>query len=473
MYEFQEDDIERMAALERKKHARKTPHRPKSREDGEGTLYLVSRKLQDGTERTYYRAAKGLRLPSGQHKRVVAQAATAAEAVEKRDAKLLKLKVAWGLEPPEALPPEPGLAYRTVGDCLSEWLAERRTEDLTQNTIHMYDARIRNHLLPAFGETPVRLLNYGELKVFFAETLPAKGLGTDSIRQTFITLKSALDYYIRDGKLSVHPMTGLKPPAKKRKTVEDAKAIRRASKFLGKYLMAEARKTDQEARWFLGMLGMRQGEVLGMTDDCLDGARPKERGRRVVIKQQLQRVSAAHGCGVNLSTGKEHCGRQSSNCPKRIGKTGFVLQKTKTESGYREIVIPEDAWQMLVAHRKRQQEKRKLVSFHPESGEGLDRLLFTREDGKPVYAQRDREAVDGLISSIKNLPVGLTVHTLRHIATTSLIDGKANRDDLIAMMGWSPKNADAQIATYSSADVALRASGTSTGYVESFFRSAD
>ena len=81
--------------------------------------------------------------------------------------------------------------------------------------------------------------------------------------------------------------------------------------------------------------------------------------------------------------------------------------------------------------------------------------------------------MEGLIASIKNLPEDLTVHTFRHIATTSLIDGKANRDDLIAMMGWSPKNADAQISTYSSADIALRASATTTGYVESFFRSAD
>jgi hypothetical protein len=64
----------------------------------------------------------------------------------------------------------------------------------------------------------------------------------------------------------------------------------------------------------------------------------------------------------------------------------------------------------------------------------------------------------------------MTVRTLRHIATTVLIDGGADRDDLIAMMGWSPKNADAQTATYSSADVALRASKASLLYAEQFFR---
>lgn len=41
--------------------------------------------------------------------------------------------------------------------------------------------------------------------------------------------------------------------------------------------MVAARREDQEARWFLGMLGMRQGKVLGLTDDSLDGAKPKDR----------------------------------------------------------------------------------------------------------------------------------------------------------------------------------------------------
>ncbi|MCS6548321.1 hypothetical protein NYS50_10555 [Curtobacterium flaccumfaciens pv. flaccumfaciens] len=80
--------------------------------------------------------------------------------------------------------------------------------------------------------------------------------------------------------------------------------------------------------------------------------------------------------------------------------------------------------------------------------------------------------MEELISSFKHLPKDLTVHTLRHIATTVLIDGGADRDDLIAMMGWSPKSADAQIATYSSADVALRASKTTLKYVEGFYGEA-
>jgi integrase len=94
-----------------------------------------------------------------------------------------------------------------------------------------------------------------------------------------------------------------------------------------------------------------------------------------------------------------------------------VLKRTKTEGSYREIVIPEAAWKMLLEHRDKQREQRKLATFHPAEGDGLDELLFTRPDGQPIYAQRDRRALEELVASIKILPKDMTVHTLRHIAT--------------------------------------------------------
>lgn len=460
-----------LEGMERKKHGRRNPSKPKARASGEGSVFAVTKPLKDGTERTYYRAAKSFTLPDGsKSKPVVKQGSTPAEAIEKRDNAILKLKVAYGLEPLESLPPDPKLAYLTVGDCLMDWMDERRKENLAAATIHMYDARIRNHLLPVFGGDPVRLLTYAELKVFFNDTLPDKGLGTDSIRQTFICLKSSLDHYLRDGKIALHPMVGLKAPAKKKKTPKEITDVRQASHYLGKYLIIEARKVDQEARWFLGMLGMRQGEVLGMTDDCLVGDSPKAKGRRVKIKQQLQRVGYEHGCKVDQITGKQSCGLLSPKCPQRKGMSGWALQDTKTESGAREIVVDEESWKMLVAHRKKQQELRKLPTFRPEPGKGLDKLLFTRDGGKPVNAQRDREDLEELILSIKNLPEGITVHTLRHVATTAMVHNGADRINLASMMGWSPKNADAQIATYSSADNALRAANTSMDYIASFYK---
>ncbi|MGP5046270.1 tyrosine-type recombinase/integrase [Glutamicibacter ardleyensis] len=463
MYLFNDQDIDRLKRPGLKKHGPKDQRSPKKRSDGEGTVFPIERTRKDGSKAIYYWAAKTIEL-GDQKKKITAQARTEHEAIEKRDRKILLERVNYGLESPESIPADPRIAKLTVGDCLTDWLKERKQEGLAPATIHMYDARIRNHLLPAFGAQPVRALRYDELKLFFSSTLPSKDLGVDSIRQTFICLKSALDYYHRDGILLRHPMVGLKAPAKKKKTIAKIKEIRQASKFLSSYLLQYAKETDQEARWFLALYGLRQGEALGLTDDCLDGRDPKSRGRRIIVKQQVQRINAEHGCDLNHATGKWSCGKQTTHCPKRVGETHWLLKETKTESGYREIVIPEDAWKMLIAHRKKQEALRKLPTFKPEKGAGLDKLLFTREDGKPIYAQRDRQALEELVSTITPRPKDMTVHTLRHIATTMLIDGGAERERLVSMMGWSPKNADAQIATYSSADTALLAADTSINH---------
>lgn len=471
MYEFDEVQVEALRRSERQKHGPKGARRPKRRADGEGSVFAVQRTRKNGQLATYYWATKTVDM-DGDRRKFSAQAGTEREAIEKRDRKILEAKVRIGLEERDVMPPDPKSERLTVGDCLADWLKERGERGLAPATIHMYDARIRNHLLPAFGARRVRSLTYDELKHFFRSTLPAKGLGVDSIRQTHICLNSALMAYDRDGHIPRNPMKGLQAPAKKRKKMDDAKKIRQASKFLGRYLIPAAREADSEARWFLALLGMRQGEVLGMTDDCLDGARPAKRGRRIKVQQQLQRIGAAHGCELNQKTGRWGCGLSTTKCPQRIGETHWELTGTKSSSGMREIVIPEDSWKMLEAHMKRQQARRKLPGFKPDPGEGLDRLLFTRDDGKPIYAQRDRQALVELVGSIKNLPPDMTVHTIRHVATTALIDGGADRSDLIAMMGWSPKNADAQIAIYSSADNAMIASKTSISYVESFYSPA-
>ncbi|WP_157993060.1 hypothetical protein [Leucobacter luti] len=176
MYEFDEDDVESLDALARKKHGPKGERRPKKRADGEGTVFAVQRTRKDGSVATYYWAAKSIEL-GNERKKITAQARTERDAFERRDRKILEERVAYGLAKPEAIPLDPRIAKLTVGECLMDWLAERKREGLAPATIHMYDARIRNHLLPVFGTRPVRALNYEELKRFVNVDLPAKGWG--------------------------------------------------------------------------------------------------------------------------------------------------------------------------------------------------------------------------------------------------------------------------------------------------------
>ncbi|MFZ7087235.1 hypothetical protein [Curtobacterium sp. RRHDQ10] len=189
MYEFDEKDRDRLNRSGLKKHGPNSERRPKKRADGEGTVFAVERTRKDGSPSVYYWAAKTVEL-GAISKKVTAQGLTERAAIDRRDSKVLRLRVIYGLEPPESIPPDPRIAYLTVGDRLTEWLDERRTEGLVPNSIHMYDARIRNHLLPAFGAHPIRLLTYEQLNGFFGTALPAKGLGPNSIRQVFVCLRA-------------------------------------------------------------------------------------------------------------------------------------------------------------------------------------------------------------------------------------------------------------------------------------------
>ncbi|WP_295825165.1 hypothetical protein [uncultured Microbacterium sp.] len=458
---------------ERNKHARKNP-KPWRRPNGEGSIFPVTVTRKSGKAVTYYRGARRIVIGDQRH-RVVVQATSYQAARQKLEDKVLELRVAYGLESADKLPVPKEFDLLTVEKCMYDWLEEKNANgDLKPASYRMYDARIRNHILPVFGTHPVRTLTYDQLKEFFKVTLPAKDLGVSSIRQTFVALKSALDYYQRDRIITAHPMTGLKVPRAKVLDKKDKTQIRRASKFLNEHLLKWAREEDAEARWFLALLGLRQGEVLGMTDDSLvTRGSGSSRTRRVVIKHQLQHESAAHGCGHD-SAGKWLCGGTSRTCPQRVGDSRWVLASTKSQNSEREIVITEPVWDMLIRHRNKQRLLRKNPEFKPASGEGLDRLLFTRENGQPIYATRDRAQLTKIIEKHKrNLPDRMTVHTLRHVATTRLLEGgMASREDLITMMGWSPKNADAQIAIYSSADHARQAARTTMGYIEGFYSPA-
>jgi hypothetical protein len=154
VYESDADEMDWLNRSGLKKHGPKGERRPKKRADGEGSVFAVERTRKAGSPSSSYRAAKTVELGAKRQK-ITAQGLTERAAIERRDHRNLKLRVAWGLEPAESLPPDPRIAYLTVGDCLIEWLTERKKEWLELNSIHMYDARIRNHLLPAFGAEPI------------------------------------------------------------------------------------------------------------------------------------------------------------------------------------------------------------------------------------------------------------------------------------------------------------------------------
>lgn len=223
MYEFDEEDRDRLNRSGLKKHGPKGERRPKKRADGEGTVFAVERTRKDGSPSVYYWAARTVELGPKRQK-VTAQGRTEREAIDRRDLKILRLRVAYGIEPPESLPADPRLAYLTVGDCLIEWLDERKKERLAANSIHMYDARIRNHLLPAFGAEPIKATDLRAAQAVLWCHSPRQGT-RPRLHPAGVHLPSERHRPLSAGWQTDHSPDGRpQTPSKNRKTVEDTKA---------------------------------------------------------------------------------------------------------------------------------------------------------------------------------------------------------------------------------------------------------
>jgi integrase len=140
-------------------------------------------------------------------------------------------------------------------------------------------------------------------------------------------------------------------------------------------------------------LGLRQGELLGLTWDRLDVTRSELR-----ISQQLRRVPNGQG-------GKE-----------------FTLQPVKTKAGERILSLDADLLAELRALRKTQAEER-LVSgkrwrdpFTKQGG-----LIFTTETGSPIHGSNLVQHFKELLRAAE-LPERTRFHDLRHTAATLMLD---------------------------------------------------
>lgn len=139
--------------------------------------------------------------------------------------------------------------------------------------------------------------------------------------------------------------------------------------------------------WLAINLGMRQGEILGLTWEAVDLD-----AHTLRVFQQLQRVTGAEG------------------------SREFILQTTKTKAGERLLQLDDDLVALLRAHKQTQDEERALQG---ERWKNQLNLVFVTDTGAPIH-------VSDLVKQFKNalkkakLPT-IRFHDLRHTAATLML----------------------------------------------------
>jgi len=171
----------------------------------------------------------------------------------------------------------------TVGQWLDIWQHDY-LESIKPRTVECYQCQIENHIKPKLGSVKLEALTTPDIQRFY-NSLTEKGLSAKTVKITHGVLHKALQQAVAIGYLRFNPTDACSLPRVERKELKplDDDSI---SAFL------TAVKGNRHEILYLVTLftGLRQGEVLGLTWDCIDFV-----CGTMLINKQLQLVKDDSG----------------------------------------------------------------------------------------------------------------------------------------------------------------------------------
>lgn len=162
-----------------------------------------------------------------------------------------------------------------VSQWLDEWLASY-TMNIKPATRSAYEEHIRVHIKPSLGDIPLKQLSTRDIQQLYTNLLKEWELSPKTVRNILGVLHRTLEQAKLLGYIRVNPADAAVTPRVEKKQVETLDA-----EDIGKFLAA-IRGTKYEYPLFVAVFtGLRQGELLGLTWDCVDF----EHGMLLINKQ--------------------------------------------------------------------------------------------------------------------------------------------------------------------------------------------
>ena len=166
----------------------------------------------------------------------------------------------------------------TVSEWAKIWLAEYN-KSVKQATLAQYDYQVRCHIKPGIGSLRLQKVTAPMLQKFMNER--AEGtLSPKSCRNLHGVLHKLFDQAIRCGYIKNNPVGAVQIPRVEKKEMNIL-----SDEYLKKFLEEIKGKPHEDLFYFAVFTGMRQGEVLGLTWDCIDF----DKGL-ITVNKQLCRV---------------------------------------------------------------------------------------------------------------------------------------------------------------------------------------
>lgn len=229
-----------------------------------------------------------------------------------------------------------------VSQWLDEWLASY-TMNIKPATRSAYEEHIRVHIKPSLGDIPLKQLSTRDIQQLYTGLLKERELSPKTVRNIHGVLHRTLEQAKLLGYIRVNPADAAVTPRVEKKQVEALDA-----EDVGKFLAA-IKGSKYEYPLFVAIFtGLRQGELLGLTWDCVDF----ERGL-LLINKQHNRVK---------------------------GDTEFRFASLKNDKA-RVLTAADEVMEVLRLQKQRQESWAAALG---DGWENLDNLVFTTEFGRYI-----------------------------------------------------------------------------------------
>jgi integrase len=151
-----------------------------------------------------------------------------------------------------------------LGTWLDIWLNDY-TVNLKPSTRSIYDSHVRTHLKPNLGQIQLGKLAPHMVQHLYNELLNEKGLSPKTIKNLHGALHRAMEQAKRLGYIRTNPLDAVIVPR-----VEKTKVETLADDEMLRFLTVIKGEPDELIYFVTVFTGLRQGEVLGLTWDCVD-----------------------------------------------------------------------------------------------------------------------------------------------------------------------------------------------------------
>lgn len=311
-------------------------------------------------------------------------------------------------------------------DWLCQWLENYASVSIRPSTYISYEGYVYNHILPVLGEypiqqiTPVMIQNFYNTKYESGRKDGKGGLSTKTIRNMHNMLHQSFEQAKYNGLIMNNPTDGAVIPRQEKKEMR-VLSVREQAKLIGvlnTHRLGFAILLDLAT-------GLRIGELCALKWSDVNFVK-----RTIKISRTLQRI-------------------KKSKLEKIKGSnlTGILEGNVKTNSGFREIPLPDMIFEKLMEHRNTQIKE---MNYYGELYTD-NNYIFAMPLGTCVEPHTMRDALDFLLkeAGIEHA----NFHALRHTFATRAIENGVNIKTLSDILGHSQVQITMDLYCHSSLDL--------------------